>query len=574
MIYNWKFKPQSATEIVERLQKELNISKIPAVLLAHRGIGSYEEAKNFFRPSLEQLHNPFLMKDMEKAVQRILQAIEIQEKVLIYGDYDVDGTTAVSMMYLYLKPFIQNLETYIPDRYTEGYGVSFQGVDYASSNGFSLIITLDCGIKSIDKVLYAKEKNIDFIICDHHLPSNVVPDAIAILNPKQSNCLYPYKELCGCGVGFKLIQALNARMQNPFEQIIPFLDLVAVAIAADIVPMTGENRILMCFGLQVLNDNPSAGLKALMHTEKNQIQVVDVVFGLAPQINSAGRIEHGLFAVKLLTEKSYDKALEKANEIKLFNSQRKEFDNSITQEALNQIENNQETENFSTVVYDPSWHKGVIGIVASRLIETYYRPTIVFTKSGEKLAASVRSVQDFDVYNALEQCSEYIEQFGGHKYAAGLTINPKNYNAFKKCFENVVAQTLPKDLRTPKIVIDSELPLEKITKKMYDIIKQFEPLGPENMTPVFYASNVVDTGFAKCIGKDDNHIRLTLKDFNGSQFFTSIGFGLGNKLELVKSGKPFEIVYSIEENKWNGVIYLQLKIRDRKLVKAFFHLDF
>lgn len=558
----WIFKNKPNVEVVDKLRKELNINETLAILLAQRGITDFDKAKQFFRPSFADLHNPFLMKDMEKAVSRIEKALENQEKILIFGDYDVDGTTAVSLMYLFLKEFTSHLEPYIPDRYTEGYGISFQGIDYAATNGFSLIIALDCGIKSVAEIAYAKEKNIDFIVCDHHLPSETLPDAVAILNPKQTDCAYPYKELCGCGVGFKLVQALNARMKNPFERIVHFLDLVAVAIAADIVPMTGENRVLMHFGLEILNTNPTVGLKALLGIDTKPVQVVDVVFGLAPRINSAGRIEHGLFAVKLLTEKSYSKALEKTKEINLFNNERKELDTLIAKDALLQIKNNGEENRFSTVVYDASWHKGVIGIVASRLIETYYRPTVVFTKSGEKLAASVRSVQGFDVYEALEQCALYIEQFGGHKYAAGLTVKPENYLPFKEKFEEVVSQTLPEDLQKPKITIDVALPLEKITPKMFAILKQFEPFGPQNMNPIFYASNVIDTGFAKCIGKDENHLRLTLKDANGKQFFTATGFGLGHKLSLVKSGKPFEIVYSIEENHWNGNVSLQLKVRD------------
>ena len=562
MIYHWVLKPSPSKEIVEKLQKELNLSETSATLLAQRGVSNYEQAKQFFRPSLDDLINPFLMKDMQKAVERIFKAIERKEKILIYGDYDVDGTTAVSLMLLYLQQFTDNIEPYIPDRYSEGYGVSFQGIDYAFKHNFSLIIALDCGIKSVDKVLYAKQKSIDFIICDHHRPSEVLPEAIAILNPKQTDCPYPYKELCGCGIGFKLAQAINQQKGNPFSHIKGLLDLVAVAIGADIVPITGENRTLMYFGLQVLNENPSVGIKALLGVEKKQVQVVDVVFGLSPRINAAGRIEHGMFAVKLLTEKSYDRAIEKAKEIENFNNERKELDSNIAQEALFQIEENKEENRCSSVVYNEFWHKGVIGIVASRLIETYYRPTIVFTKSGEKLAGSVRSVQDFDVYEALEQCSEYIDQFGGHKYAAGLTILPKNYLPFKEKFEQVVSQTLPKSLQIPKITIDTELPLQKINSKLFSIIKQFEPFGPENMTPIFFAKNVVDTGFAKTIGKDEKHLRLNLKDFNGSQFFTAIGFGLGHKLPLVTSGKPFEIAYSLEENQWNGNTSIQLKIRD------------
>ncbi|MDO4228371.1 MAG: single-stranded-DNA-specific exonuclease RecJ [Capnocytophaga sp.] len=563
MNYTWIFKQSPAKEIVTSLQKELNISETIATLLAQRGITTFDEAKLFFRPSLGDLHDPFLMKDMEKAVQRIQKAIENQENILIYGDYDVDGTTAVSLMYLFLKQFTHNIAFYIPDRYSEGYGISFQGIDYAFDNGFSLIIALDCGIKAIDKVAYSNEKGIDFIICDHHLPSEVIPDAVAILNPKQVDCSYPYKELCGCGVGFKLIQALNAGWGYTFEEILPFLDLVATAIAADIVPLTGENRVLMYFGLQVLNENPRNGLKSLLAVDK-PVQVSDVVFRLAPRINAAGRIEHGKFAVKLLTEIDENKAIEKAKTIEIFNTERKDLDQTIANEALNQIKKNNEENRFTTVVYDPSWHKGVIGIVASRLIETYYRPTLVFTKSGDKYAASARSVSGFDVYEALEQCAEYIEQFGGHKYAAGLTLLPEKYTLFKEKFEQVVSQTIAPELLEPKITIDTMLPLEWITDKMFHIIKQFEPFGPQNMTPIFYAENVIDTGVAKIIGKDEKHLRLTLKELGGNQFFTATAFNMGHLLSFIKQGIPFKIAYSIEENFWNGKSYLQLIIRDIK----------
>lgn len=562
MVYDWSFKSNPDIKIVKKLQKELNISEIPAILLAQRGISSFEEAKKFFRPALDHMHSPFLMKDMQKAVNRVLEAIENNEKILIFGDYDVDGTTAVSLMYLYLKQLTSHIENYIPDRYTEGYGVSFQGIDYAYANGFSLIIALDCGIKSVEEIAYANQKNIDFVICDHHLPADKLPEAIAILDPKQADCQYPYKELCGCAVGFKLIHALQIQQGKPFEQIQHFLDFVAVAIGADIVPITGENRVLMHYGLKMLNTSPAKGFLALMGEKKKPIEVTDVVFGLAPLINAAGRIEHGMFAVELLIEKSLEQAVKKAKEIELFNLERKELDENITQEALFLIRQNQEENRKTTVVYDQSWHKGVIGIVASRLIENYYRPTIVFTKSGDKLAASARSVQHFDIYQALEQCSEHIEQFGGHKFAAGLSLLPEKYTLFKEKFEQVVAQTLQEEWEIPKIMVDTELPLENISEKMFGIIKQFEPFGPQNLPPVFYAKNVVDTGNAKIIGQDFKHIRLTLKDLNGKKFFTAVGFNLAHKMPLVKSGKPFEILYSIEENHWNGNVTLQLKIRD------------
>lgn len=565
MEYNWVFKPKPALEKVKKLQAELNISEIPAELLVQRGISSYENAKTFFRPSVGDLHNPFLMKDMQKAVDRVLNAIASNEKILIFGDYDVDGTTAVSQMFLYLRQFTPYLDCYIPDRYSEGYGVSFQGVDYAYDNGFTLIIALDCGIKSVDKVAYARQKNIDFIICDHHLPSDELPQAEAILNPKQADCQYPYNELCGCGVGFKLIQALQMAQGMDFEEILPLVDFSAVAIAADIVPITGENRTLMHLGLAKINKNPSVGILALLGENQKNVQVRDIVFGVAPRINAAGRIRHGIFAVELLTETSYETAFEKAKQISFLNDDRKEIDEEITQHALHLIQQEGEENNHTTVVFNELWHKGVIGIVASRLIETYYRPTLVFTQSGDKLAASARSVQGFDIYQALEQCSEYIEQFGGHKYAAGLTILPENYTLFKQKFEEVVKNTLPPELKTPTIEIDLELPLENINTKMFGILKQFEPFGPANISPIFYAKNVVDTGLAKVIGKDEKHLKLTLKQVSGTQYFSAVGFNLKEKMPIVRSGKPFRIVYSIEENHWQGQVSLQLKVRDIRL---------
>ncbi|MDO5608836.1 MAG: single-stranded-DNA-specific exonuclease RecJ [Capnocytophaga sp.] len=563
MEYRWIEKQLPDPQAVERLQKSLNVSAVIATLLIQRGVHDYEEAFRFFRPSLKQLHDPFLMKDMDKAVRRIEQAIASDEKILVYGDYDVDGTTAVSLMYLFLKELYPHVETYIPDRYAEGYGVSYQGIDFASQHGFSLVIALDCGIKAIDKIAYAATLGIDFIVCDHHRPSDELPKAVAVLNAKRTDCEYPYKELCGCGVGFKLIHAIVQKRNWDIDLIYKYLDFVSVAIAADIVPMTGENRIMMHYGLRVLNEAPSVGLQALLGSEKNTpVTVTDVVFGVAPRINAAGRMEHGLFAVNLLTEKDSVSARLKAKEIEEFNNSRKEYDSSITQEALLQIEKKGEQNNASTVVFNPDWHKGVIGIVASRLIETYYRPTLVFTQSGEKYAASARSVKGFDVYEALEKCSEYIEQFGGHKYAAGLTVAPENFSVFKNKFEEVVAETLSSDLQIPQIQIDACLPLEAIRPNMWNLIKQFEPFGPQNLSPVFLAKNVVDSGHAKCIGLDNKHLRMFLRDAGGKQYFPAIAFGLAGKKHLVSSEKPFDIAYSIEENHWNGKMSLQLKIRD------------
>jgi len=439
----WTLLPKPEKEKVDHLAQSLGVEPFVATLLVQRGIETFEEAKKFFRPSLEDLHNPYLMKDMDKAVVRIEKAIENQENILIYGDYDVDGTTSVALLSSYLKTYYPNVATYIPDRYDEGYGISYQGIDFAEDNGFSLIIALDCGIKAIEKVAYASEKGIDFIICDHHRPGGEIPKAVAVLDPKRDDCEYPYKELCGCGVGFKLIQALAQNRGQKTEDLLLYLDLVATAIGADIVPITGENRILAHFGLKVINANPRTGFKAILkQVKKETLTITDVVFIIAPRINAAGRMKHGNHAVTLLTETDINKAAEYAVEIEAFNTERKETDQQITEEALRQIIENKEENRMTTVVYKDSWHKGVIGIVASRLTETYYRPTLVFTKNGDTLAASARSVKGFDVYNALEGCSEYIEQFGGHKYAAGLTLFEKDFENFKKTFEKVVSETI------------------------------------------------------------------------------------------------------------------------------------
>ena len=564
MNYLWNFKPLPPQATVIQLQQELNISEPLAILLAQRGITTFQQAKDFFRPTLSQLHNPFLMKGMKDAVERLDHALKNNETILIYGDYDVDGTSAVSLMERYLSTFTSKLFTYVPNRYTEGYGISFQGIDYAKTQGCTLIIALDCGIKAIDKVQYAKEKGIDCIIADHHRPSDQVPDAVAVLDPQQADCSYPYKELCGCGLGFKLAQAYHEYLQRPFSELMPLLDLVAVATAADIVPMDGENRMLMYFGLEVINEQPSAGVKALFGEHQGAITVSDVVFKAAPRINAAGRIEHGKYAVALLTEPDAEKALLKAQEIDELNTHRKELDSSIAAEALDQIECNGEQNRYTSVVFSEQWHKGVIGIVASRLIEHYYRPTIVFTKSGDKYAASARSVQGFDIYEALEQCSEHLEQFGGHKYAAGLTLLPEQYPLFKEAFETVVKQTINPELCIPKLSIDTALPLSKLTQKFYNVLKQFEPFGPCNLPPLFYAENVVDTGFVKHIGKNNEHLKLCLREVGSAPYFDAVGFSLGHKLPLITSGKPFSIVYSVEENLWNGKLSLQLQVRDIK----------
>ena len=558
----WTIKSKPEKTKVLALQNALQVDETIATLLVQRGIETYEQAKTFFRPTLEDLHNPYLMKDMDKAVIRIEKAIANNESILVFGDYDVDGTTAVSLVSSYLRSYYPNVATYIPDRYNEGYGISYIGIDYAEDNDVSLIIALDCGIKSIDHVNYAKEKNIDFIICDHHRPGEFLPDAIAVLDPKRTDCTYPYDELCGCGVGFKLIQALAENRNQTIEDLLLYLDLVATAIAADIVPITGENRVLAKFGLEVINTNPRPGIKALIQNVKKKVlTITDVVFIVAPRINAAGRVKHGNEAVALLTEYNLEQAEQFASEIEGYNSDRKDLDKQITKEALLQIEENNEIERFSTVVYQESWHKGVIGIVASRLVENYYRPTIVFTKSGDKLAASARSVKDFDVYNALEACAEHLEQFGGHMYAAGMTLKEKNYQNFKNAFENEVKNTIHPDLLIPEISVDLEMDFLDIDEKFMRILKQFEPFGPENMTPVFMSKNVVDSGYAKTLGNDAEHLKVFVKQHN-SPNFNAIGFGLGKKIDIVKNKHPFDAVYVVEENEWNGNVSLQLQLRD------------
>ena len=558
----WTIKPKPSEEKIKHLAQALNIEDFVASLLIQRGIETFDQAKVFFRPSLDDLHNPYLMKDMDKAVERIEKAIANNENIMVFGDYDVDGTTAVSLVSSYLKSYYKNVATYIPDRYDEGYGISYKGIDYADDNSITLIIALDCGIKSIDHVAYAKERNIDFIICDHHRPGAFLPDAVAVLDPKRDDCTYPYDELCGCGVGFKLIQALGENRNQTIDDLILYLDLVATAIAADIVPMTGENRVLTKFGLEVINTNPRPGIQALIENlKKKEITITDVVFVIAPRINAAGRIKHGNHAVALLTEFDLPQAKEFASQIEIYNADRKDLDKKITVEALQQIENNREENNFTTVVYQEDWHKGVIGIVASRLIETHYKPTIVFTKSGDKLAASARSVKDFDIYNALESSAVFLEQFGGHMYAAGMTLKEENYEAFKNRFEEVVKESIHPDLLIPEISIDAEIHLSDINEKLVRILKQFEPFGPQNMTPVFISKNIKDTGYAKTLGKEEEHLRLFVKQGN-SEGFAAIGFNLSQKMDCIINNKPFDAVYCIDENEWNGNITLQLRLRD------------
>jgi single-stranded-DNA-specific exonuclease len=498
---------------------------------------------------------------MRQAVDRISQAIDRGEKIMVYGDYDVDGTTAVALVFSFLRQSHPHCIYYIPDRNDEGYGISTKGIDQAKAENVSLIIALDCGIKAKDKVSYAQTLGIDFIICDHHLPGEELPNAVAILDPKQPDCSYPFKDLCGCGIGFKLIQALNSVQGGVLEDIIPFVDLVAMAIAADIVPMVGENRILTHFGIQQIQENPRLGIRFFISEIKRDINVSDLVFVLAPRINGAGRIKHGSHAVSLLLSEDKEEALSRARVIELFNSERKELDQKITAQAFDQINQNQEEEFYSTVVFQPDWHKGVLGIVASRLIETHYRPTVVFAASGDYYTGSVRSVKGVDVYQILAACKEHIVQFGGHRYAAGLTIKPEEYIPFKKAFESAVKQHIEPKQRIPSIVYDLEISLNKITPKFYRIMAQMAPFGPGNMRPVFFTKNCLDGGRTKAVGVDQSHLKLEVTDDTKGSL-TGIGFGMANHISKIKSRDLFQILYSVDENKFRGMNSLQLKLND------------
>lgn len=556
---NWNIL-RSDKAVVTELAKELNVSEIVAHLLVLRGITTFEEAKLFFRPEISHLHDPFLMKDMQKAVDRIELAIVKKEKVLVYGDYDVDGTTSAAMMHLFLKKQEIEVGYYIPCRYDEGYGISLKGIDYAKANNFKLIVALDCGIRAIDQVDYANEKGIDFIICDHHNPAEKVPQAIAILNPKQIDCSYPYKELSGCGVGFKLIQAFSKNNNIDFSEIIEYLDLLTVSIGADIVPMTGENRVFSFYGLQLINKSPRTGLKALMEVanKTKEVTISDVVFGVAPRINAAGRIEHAKKAVKILVEQDYAQAKSLADKIEENNITRRDLDKSITAEALEMID----AAKKSTVVHSENWHKGVVGIVASRLIETHYKPTIVLAEKDGMLTGSARSVHDFDLYAAIEKCSCLCEKFGGHKYAAGLSIKKENLLQFIAEFEKSVCETITEDQLIPKINIDKVIDIDAIDEKLYRTIKQFSPFGPKNLPPIFISKDVVDNGYSKRVGEDKSHLRINVKRTSNS--IAGIGFGMGNLFENIKDNQSFDVCYSIDENEWNGKKSLQLRIRDIK----------
>jgi len=568
---NWIIKPDADIERVKKLAGELNVSHTIANMLVQRGIETFDTAKAFFRPELEHLHDPYLMKDMDVAVTRLNEAMKNNEKILVYGDYDVDGTTSVALLYSFLKENYPNLDYYIPDRYAEGYGISFKGIDFASENNFSLVVALDCGIKAVKKIDYANKKNIDFIICDHHTPGDKIPDAVAVLDPKRKDCDYPYKELSGCGVGFKLIQALTLKNKLSTEKLWGFLDLVAVSIASDIVSVTGENRILAYYGLKKLNKSPRLGLKSIIDTAqltKKQITISECVFKIGPRINAAGRIESGKSAVDLLITEDKDFAWTMSRDINNLNETRQNLDKQITEEALNMITKSEELQNKkSTVLYKEDWHKGVVGIVASRVIEHYYKPTIILTKSNGLATGSARSVAGFDLYQAIDACSDLLENFGGHKYAAGLTIKLENLEEFCLKFETEVTRMITPDQLVPKVKIDAQIKLAKITPKFYNIIRQFAPFGPGNMSPVYISEDVQNGGKSKAVGQDETHLKLDVVDDSGKHF-SGIAFSLAPKyLPAIKQNKEFAICYTVEENEYMGRTTLQLRVKGIRMNK-------
>ncbi|GAC1535576.1 MAG: single-stranded-DNA-specific exonuclease RecJ [Sediminibacterium sp.] len=558
---------QADASKVAHLQNVLKISRTLCSILVQRGLDNFEKAKQYFRPQLSDLHDPWSMKDMDKAVSRIHRAIQDNEKILVFGDYDVDGTTSVAAMFQFLRNIHSNIDFYIPHRYREGYGISKIGIDFAEENGFTLIISLDCGIKSVDLVGYAKTLAIDFIVCDHHLPDQELPPAVAILNPKQKGCPYPYKELCGCGVGFKLMMALSQQLALPEESYLSYLDLVAIAIAADIVPITGENRTLAYFGLKKVNEHPCAGVKTLMQLAgvQKQMHISSLVFVIAPRVNAAGRMDDARKAVQLFIEKDEAGALAFAEMLHSDNADRREADSSITEEALALIESNEAHINRkTTVVFREHWHKGVVGIVASRLIEKYYRPTVVLTRSGDYVAGSARSVAGFNLYEAIYACREYLLGYGGHFAAAGMTLLPENVTAFAAAFEKVVTEQITDDLLIPELIIDAEISFTEITSSFYSILNQMEPFGPENTKPVFIARNIMDTGFSKIV--KDQHIRFVVKQHHIT--FTGIGFNMADKFHLLQMKEPVDLVFTIDENDWNGEKKLQLKMIDIRISQS------
>jgi single-stranded-DNA-specific exonuclease len=566
---NWIIKEQSGKDEIESLRSEFNIKDCLANLLIQRSIKTKEQAQAFFYPELTQLHDPFLMKDMDVAVGRIDSAIRRGEKILIYGDYDVDGTTSVALMYTFLRKIYNKLDFYIPDRDKEGYGISFVGIDYARENGISLIIALDCGIKAIDKVRYANEHGINIIICDHHNPGIEIPTAFALLDPKRPGCTYPFNELSGCGVGFKLIQAFSQKNNIPFEELIPYLDLVAVSIASDIVPLIGENRVLAYYGMKQLNENPRTGLKTIIELagiSERKINIEDIVFKIGPRINAAGRIESGKSAVNLLISSDAKEARIIGSKVEEYNATRRNIDSNITQEALAMIEQDQKLKNSkSTVLFNPKWHKGVVGIVASRLIDTYYRPTVILTESKGFATGSARSVFGYDLYQAVDACSDLLENFGGHKYAAGLTLKLENVPKFVRRFEKYVSETITAEQHIPAIEIDTEINLSNITPEFYSFLKQFEPFGPENMAPIFLTEDVADDGSGKPVGTNGDHLKLNLiQEADPYNPFPAIAFQQGAHFPKLHNGKSFDICYSIEENEFMKKVTLQINIKDIK----------
>jgi len=568
----WVIKPLVDQKEVDHLKAVLNINQLLATLLVQRGIKSYDQAKAFFRPSLESLYDPFRMKDMNNAIERIEKAVQSNQKILIYGDYDVDGTTSVALVYSFLKQYYANLDYYIPDRYTEGYGISYQGINYAAQNNVSLIIALDCGIKALDKIDYASSLNIDFIICDHHTPEKTLPKAVAVLDPKRADCNYPFKDLSGCGVGFKMLQAFARTNNLNMRELYPFLDLVAVSIASDIVPIIDENRTMTHFGLKQLNNDPGAGLKAIikvsgLNDQHHDILVEDIVFRIGPRINATGRLESGRNAVDLLITSNKKKADHMAQKVNSCNDERKSIDRNITQDAIKMISSEPGFyEKKSTVLFSSNWHKGVVGIVASRMIEIYHRPTIILTASNGLATGSARSVPGFDIYAALNQCSDLIRNFGGHTYAAGLTMEIDNILPFKQKFEQIVEQTITDEQLIPHLNIDAELRFQNITEPFFKILKQFQPFGPQNLAPVFVARNVRDTGDARLVGSNKEHIKLSLVQDNAPDFiFPAIAFHQPHHYTSIHKGNPFDICFSIEENNFRGIRTIQLNIKDLKI---------
>lgn len=559
----WNILPTDNVKTLS-IQEVLKVNKSLCAILVQRGMDTIEKAKHFFRPQLADLHSPWLMKDMDKAVDRVISAFNSKEKILVFGDYDVDGTASVAAMFQFIQNIYPLVEYYIPHRYKEGYGVSKIGIDYAKEQGITLIISLDCGIKSTDFIGYAKTIGIDFVVCDHHLPDKVLPNAVAILNAKQTDCTYPYKELCGCGVGFKLMQAIAERLQLPDNTYLQYLDLVATAIASDIVPITGENRILAYHGIKKVNENPCAGIKALMHLAgvKKEMFVTSLVFVIAPRINAAGRMDDAKKAVQLFIEHDANKALEIAGLLHIDNTDRREADSSITREALAILEADESLRNKkTTVVYQPHWHKGVVGIVASRLIETYYRPTVVLTRNGDLVGGSARSVTKFNLYEAIHACREHLLGYGGHFAAAGMTLLPEQVIPFANAFEKVVSETITEDALIPEIIIDAEIKLQDITMGFYKLITQMEPFGPENMRPVFITKKVTDTGFSKVL--KEQHIRFVVKQ--GDIIVNGIGFNMADKFSLLQMNEPLDIVYTLDINEWNNETNIQLRMIDFKL---------